>query len=94
MISPSQPFCLVVLIFVNEKMSSNNYRICLALFSWGCFVSGLITDVATMYKGQELKFFIYLTNWGLILLNTFLTLEVCNNFRKLFIFILLFDEDY
>ena len=68
------------------KMSSINYRICLALFSWVCFVSSLVTDLATMYKGQELKFFIYLTNWGLILLNALLALEVYTNLRKILCF--------
>jgi hypothetical protein len=54
----------------------SNLRIILALFSWTSFLYGVCTDLGSMYRGQEWKFFIYLTNWGLLLLNILLALEV------------------
>ena len=65
----------------------SNLRIILALFSWASFLYGVCVDLGSMYRGQELKFFIYLTNWGLLLLISLLALEVhndrCKNYRKL-----------
>ena len=63
--------------------TSRDLRILLTAFSWLCFVLGVLNDLNSMYKGQEVKFFIYLTNWGLILLNAFLALEVYASFCEL-----------
>ena len=57
----------------------SNLRIVLSIFSWTSFLYGVCADLGRMYRGQEMKFFIYLTNWGLLLLNSLLALEVYND---------------
>ena len=69
---------------IKLKMSPGKiFRLLVTVFSWVCFAAGTVVDLRTMYSGQELKFFIYLTNWGLILLNVFLALEVLTDWCKM-----------
>ena len=69
---------------IKLKMSPGKiFRLLVTVFSWVCFAAGTVVDLRTMYSGQEFKFFIYLTNWGLILLNVFLALEVLTDWCKM-----------